>query len=308
MEKASSAGSRMAPQQCAQHARATPAATSDQQHPQHAQRQIEAADELGVGDEDARALRGDGRGQRREDREGRQHHHIARHLQHDRGDLLDQREHRGRAVVERRHRGADEAREHHDLQDLVVGHRLDDRARHQVGDEVGERAGRAAVGASPDCATEETPGPTPGWSTCTMTRPSVSETSEAKMNQPMALAPTRPTAAASSMCAMPATRVENTSGAMIILIRRRKMVVTMPSEPVTDAILMRQGQASRAGTRPRRCRRSCPATRRSVKVRFILAALERFSKTSKADMAALGGGHHEHVGLRGDGWPGQARP
>ena len=45
------------------------------------------------------------------------------------------------------------------------------------------------------------------------------------MNQPMVLAPIRPTAAASSMWAMPATRVVNTSGAMIILISRRKTSV-----------------------------------------------------------------------------------
>ncbi|MND90790.1 hypothetical protein D3C80_828850 [compost metagenome] len=46
------------------------------------------------------------------------------------------------------------------------------------------------------------------------------------MNQVMVLTPMRPTEAASSMWAMPATRVVNTSGAMIILISRRKMSVT----------------------------------------------------------------------------------
>ncbi|VTO18927.1 Uncharacterised protein [Brevundimonas vancanneytii] len=45
------------------------------------------------------------------------------------------------------------------------------------------------------------------------------------MNQVMVLTPIRPTEAASSMCAMPATRVVNTSGAMIILIKRRKTSV-----------------------------------------------------------------------------------
>ena len=45
------------------------------------------------------------------------------------------------------------------------------------------------------------------------------------MNQPSALTPTRPSAAVSPICAMPATSVENTSGAMIILIRRRNTVV-----------------------------------------------------------------------------------
>src|SRR3546814_14038681 len=45
------------------------------------------------------------------------------------------------------------------------------------------------------------------------------------MNQPIVFAPTRPIAAASSICAIPATRVAKTSGAMIILMRRRKRSV-----------------------------------------------------------------------------------
>ena len=45
--------------------------------------------------------------------------------------------------------------------------------------------------------------------------------SDAKMNQPSALPPTRPTVAMSPILPMPTTSVENTSGAMIILMRRR---------------------------------------------------------------------------------------
>ena len=60
-----------------------------------------------------------------------------------------------------------------------------------------------------------------------MTRPRVSDTSDASMNQPSVLTPTRPMAAESPIWAMPPTRVANTSGAMIILIRRRKMSVMM---------------------------------------------------------------------------------
>ena len=61
----------------------------------------------------------------------------------------------------------------------------------------------------------------PGCSRLARIRPSTSETSEAVMNQPSALANTRPTEAASPMCAMPTTSVENTSGPISILIRRR---------------------------------------------------------------------------------------
>ena len=57
-----------------------------------------------------------------------------------------------------------------------------------------------------------------------ITIPMVRETMEAVMNQPIALAPIRPIAA-SPMWAMPADQVEKTRGAMIILIRRRKMSV-----------------------------------------------------------------------------------
>ena len=49
---------------------------------------------------------------------------------------------------------------------------------------------------------------------------------EAMTNQPSALAPMRPTSDALSILAMPTTSVENTSGAMIILIRRRNSVLT----------------------------------------------------------------------------------
>ena len=55
-----------------------------------------------------------------------------------------------------------------------------------------------------------------------------SEQNEATRNQPTALAPMRPTVFESPMLARPATRVAKTSGAMIILIMRRKMSVRMP--------------------------------------------------------------------------------
>ena len=65
----------------------------------------------------------------------------------------------------------------------------------------------------------------PGWKILTRARPSSSEMAEAAMNQIMARMPMRPTALASLMLARPVTRVANTSGAMIILIMRRKMSV-----------------------------------------------------------------------------------
>ncbi len=67
--------------------------------------------------------------------------------------------------------------------------------------------------------------PTPGLSKLTITRPKASDTSEAVMNQAIALIPTRPTVWLSPILAMPTTSVENTNGAIIILIRRKKMSV-----------------------------------------------------------------------------------
>ena len=67
--------------------------------------------------------------------------------------------------------------------------------------------------------------PTPGWIALTRTRPRPSDSRLAQTNQPIAFAPTRPKAAVSPICAMPLTSVANTSGAIIILMSRRKIVV-----------------------------------------------------------------------------------
>src|SRR5262245_20699227 len=64
----------------------------------------------------------------------------------------------------------------------------------------------------------------PGRRMLTRIMPSISDTSDAATNQIIAFAPIRPITLVSPMCATPTTSVENTSGAMIILIRRRKNV------------------------------------------------------------------------------------
>jgi len=66
----------------------------------------------------------------------------------------------------------------------------------------------------------------PGCSTLANRQPSSREMMAAVTNHRMALPPTRPTALLSPMLAMPETTVLKTSGAMIILIRRRKMSLT----------------------------------------------------------------------------------
>ena len=63
------------------------------------------------------------------------------------------------------------------------------------------------------------------------TMPSVSETSDAVTNQPTAFMPMRPTVRVSPVAAIPDTTVAKTSGAMIILIRRRKISARMEKYP-----------------------------------------------------------------------------
>src|SRR6516165_608661 len=63
----------------------------------------------------------------------------------------------------------------------------------------------------------------PGRRMLTMIKPSSKDTNEALTNHNIALPPIRPTDLVSPICATPTTKVVKTSGAMIILIRRRKM-------------------------------------------------------------------------------------
>ncbi len=85
---------------------------------------------------------------------------------------------------------------------------------------------KAETGNPVDCvAAGSVPGKfAPGCSRLTINMPSSSETSDAVRNQPMVLAKMRPSRAPLPICAMPPTSVANTSGAMIILIRRRNSI------------------------------------------------------------------------------------
>ena len=69
--------------------------------------------------------------------------------------------------------------------------------------------------------------PAPGSNRLTRPMPMDSDTTDAVTNQAIALKPIRPTERELPRLAIPPTSVANTSGAMIILIRRRKMSVTM---------------------------------------------------------------------------------
>ncbi|MCY1313027.1 hypothetical protein D9M70_635110 [compost metagenome] len=66
----------------------------------------------------------------------------------------------------------------------------------------------------------------PGWKRLTRSIPRASEKTDALTNQAMERRPIRPTELELPRLLMPPTRVAKTSGAMIILIMRKKISVT----------------------------------------------------------------------------------
>ncbi|SSL80776.1 Uncharacterised protein [Klebsiella pneumoniae] len=90
-------------------------------------RQVVAADERSIVEQDPQPLGGNHRRDGGEDGQRRNVHHIARHLQHNVRHHVKGRHQRSIKLLPQRRAGdAEEHREHHDLQDLVVGHRLGD--------------------------------------------------------------------------------------------------------------------------------------------------------------------------------------
>ena len=85
---------------------------------------------------DLRPALGDRAGDGGEHREGREAHHIVGHLQHHRDQRFDPADDRAAFVADGGQGHAEEQREDDDLQDLVLAHRLEDRGRHEMGDEV----------------------------------------------------------------------------------------------------------------------------------------------------------------------------
>ncbi len=117
-------------------------ADDHQDAPQDHQRQIEAAHEHDELPQHQEAVLGHRRGDRRPHRQRREQHDIARHLQHDVAEIIDQRQDRLGALRRRAERDREEHREHHDLQDLVLRHRVRDRGRNQMGQEFLDRERR----------------------------------------------------------------------------------------------------------------------------------------------------------------------
>src|SRR5438874_864620 len=130
--------------------------------------------------------------------------------------------------------GPDDDEADHD-QDAPQDHQRQIEAAHEQ-DQLPQHA---EAGRPVDCALSgSVPGKlAPGCSRLTITRPSSSEMKEAETNQPMVLAKTRPSFEPEPIWAMPPTRVANTSGAMIILIRRRNsMAIRFTSAAISTRL------------------------------------------------------------------------
>ena len=110
---------------------------ADQQRPQDGQPEIEAADELAEGDDDLRAALGERAGDRGEHRERREAHHVIGDLEHHRARALRRR---GRSACPRSPMAVSATPKKSEK--MTIGrisfgaHRLEDRRRDDVGDEI----------------------------------------------------------------------------------------------------------------------------------------------------------------------------
>jgi hypothetical protein len=85
--------------------------------------------------------------------------------------------------------------------------------------------------------------PTPGCNRLTISSPRRSEMIEAETNQPIVFAPIRPTVAASPIWPMPTTRVDSTSGPMIILMSFKKTELTSDMSLAISAAVALSGNS-----------------------------------------------------------------
>jgi hypothetical protein len=135
-----------------EHARPEEQEARQHQHaPQQEEAQVEVAHENRELQQDAQPVHGHRGCHGGQHRERRELHHVAGDLEHRVRKFFNGRHQRPGLVAQRGQRDAEEHREHHDLQDLVVGHGLHERLRHRVAHEVLERElGGGQVGRGAD--------------------------------------------------------------------------------------------------------------------------------------------------------------
>ena len=97
---------------------------------------IHQRDQLAEREQDAEPLAADRGGDRREHADRRERHHVAGELEHHLRGALEHVEHRLALGADRGEGDAEEDREDDDLQDVAARHRVDDRRREQVQQDV----------------------------------------------------------------------------------------------------------------------------------------------------------------------------
>ena len=205
-----------------------PGSRRDEDQPEGAQGNVEADQQFAEDEQHAQTLGGDGTGHGAEDAHRGEAHDVVGDLEHDVDHFLHGTHQATRRLVVQVAQGdAEEDGEDEDLQDLVGGHGLEDVLRKtwvMKSLRLSALVFRLVLAAASGRGTLRA---VPGWSRLAKSSPRSREQKEAQTNQPRALPPMRPTVLVSPMPARPATRVAKTRGAMIILIRRRKMSVRM---------------------------------------------------------------------------------
>ncbi len=109
---------------------------ADDEDDEDQQAGIHRQDQLAERHQDAEALAADRRGNRRHHADGREAHHVAGELEHRLRDAVQKRHDRRGPLADSGQGDAEERGEHHDLQDVALRHRVDDRRRHHVQQDV----------------------------------------------------------------------------------------------------------------------------------------------------------------------------
>src|SRR6266480_2012340 len=171
-------------------------------------------------------------------------HNRTGDLDHDVGQIFDRGDDGTGLFTERGRSDAKEHREDDDLQNLVGRHRFDGRARHEVRDEILERERADLEARRRADVRDRQPGVVAGSQNVDH-QEAKEQRSERRRDEtsPSFFSPMRPIDAVSPICATPTTSVENTSGAMIILISRRKMSVMSEMYPETVFAVCGSGNA-----------------------------------------------------------------
>lgn len=120
---------------------------------------------------------------------------------------------------------AEENGEHHDLQDFVARHRINDAGRHRVRDKYLQREGLRLNGRDRSGIVGDEINPRPRLEQINDHQPQRNRQQRGANKQEKVFENIRPSVLASPILAMPTTSVDITSGAIIIFTMRKNIVV-----------------------------------------------------------------------------------